>query len=99
MHHPYPGTMLRRGRAEPEAVRRVQRRLKALGYGPFPQLGAFDAATESAVRLFQAQHVDSSGAPLTIDGRVGPFTWDALFPAPRSPAPTTTSSSLAFQAL
>jgi hypothetical protein len=99
MHHPYPGTMLRRGRADPEAVRRVQRRLKALGYGPFPQLGSFDAATEAAVRMFQAQHVDSSGAPLTVDGRIGPFTWGALFPAPPSPAPPTATSSLALHAL
>jgi hypothetical protein len=97
--HTYPGTMLRRGRADAEATRRVQRRLKALGYGPFPQLGVFDAATESAVRLFQAQHVDSTGAALTIDGRIGPFTWGALFPAAPSPAPTSASSSLALHAL
>ncbi|MGH8175579.1 MAG: CHAP domain-containing protein [Steroidobacter sp.] len=95
----YPGVILRRGHSDAAAVRAVQRRLKVIGYGPFPRAGVFDAATEASIRLFQAQHVDSLGIPLKVDGRIGPFTWGALFPTPSSPAPTGASSSLSLQAL
>jgi hypothetical protein len=95
----YPGTIVRRGHADPAATQAIQRRLKAMGYGPFPRSGIFDEATESAVRLFQSQHVDQVGVPLKVDGKVGSFTWSALFPAPPKPAAVNTSSSIALQAL
>lgn len=95
----YPGTPIRPGHRDAAVVQSIQRRLKQLGYGPFPKAGAFDAATEAAVRLFQAQHVDALGMPLKVDGKVGPFTWAALFPAPPKPPPAPTSSSLCMQAL
>ena len=95
----FPGVILKRGRSAPKAVSAVQRRLKALGYGPFPRAGVFDEATEAAIRLFQAQHVDQTGIPLKVDGQIGPFTWSALFPEPPAPAATNRSSALALQAL
>jgi hypothetical protein len=90
---------MRRGQADAAATLAIQRRLKAMGYGPFPSSGVFDEATESAVRLFQSQHVDQVGVPLKVDGKVGSFTWAALFPTPPKPPDVTNSSALALQAL
>ena len=41
--------------------------------------GSFDATTEQAVKDFQ------QGAGLTVDGIVGPQTWQALPPDPNTP--------------
>ena len=49
--------------------------------------GAFDGATDEAVRAFQAR-----GA-LTVDGVIGPYTWRALL-ADRVPDPTGQSTEL-----
>lgn len=92
---PYPGHILRMGMIEP-AVETVQLRLAALG---IPEVGGADGEfgerTDRGVRIFQARSVDATGAPLAIDGVVGPMTWAALFgaasvtprPQPRPPAP------------
>ncbi len=96
---PFPGAILRRGQGARKDVEVIQRRLIALGYGPIPRRGTFDAETESAVRLFQAQHADALGEPLKVDGKVGAFTWGALLPAPPKPAALATMNPLCLQAL
>jgi len=59
------------------AVRRLTDLLLARGF-----LAAagdrFDAGVRSAVKNFQAHHVDRRGHPLVADGVVGPLTWWAL---------------------
>lgn len=78
----YPGILFRRGQPAPKGmVQTVQRELVRRGYGPLPISGRVDAHTESALRLFQAQHVDPAGRPLQVDGVVGPLTWGSLFGA------------------
>ena len=57
----------------------MQERLVAYGFDPGIVDGDFGEVTERAVRLFQARSADPSGAPLEIDGIVGPLTWAALF--------------------
>jgi peptidoglycan hydrolase-like protein with peptidoglycan-binding domain len=61
-------------------VRRLQRifvMMKSLG--PANITGTFDATTEQAVKDFQ------QGAGLTVDGIVGPITWQALPADPNTP--------------
>lgn len=61
-------------------VRRLQRifvMMKALGAGNIT--GTFDPTTEQAVKDFQ------EGAGLTVDGIVGPMTWQALPADPNTP--------------
>jgi peptidoglycan hydrolase-like protein with peptidoglycan-binding domain len=61
-------------------VRRLQRifvMMKTLG--PVNITGTFDATTEQAVKDFQ------QGAGLTVDGIVGPMTWQALPADPNTP--------------
>jgi len=54
------------------AVRGVQRRLIAAGFGPDEIDGRFEAQTEAAVRAFQKEH------EVDVDGIVGPVTWKHL---------------------
>ncbi|WDP84463.1 MAG: peptidoglycan-binding protein [Desulfobacter sp.] len=68
-------------RLEPDPdVIRVQTLLSANGYfkNRIPEHGIFELITFENVQLFQLQHVDKNGAPLTPDGVVGPKTWWAL---------------------
>jgi peptidoglycan hydrolase-like protein with peptidoglycan-binding domain len=53
-------------------VRRLQRALRRTPNLGITVSGAFDAQTETAVKEFQ------QGAGLTVDGIVGPLTWNAL---------------------
>lgn len=55
-----------------ESVRRLQERLKSLGFYGGPVDGIFGAQTESAVKQAQTEN------NLTVDGIVGPATWGAL---------------------
>lgn len=76
----WPGVLLARGRPAPRAVMQaLQAELVRRGYGPLRLTGRFDAPTDSALRLYQAQHVDLAGRPLQPDGIVGPLTWGSLF--------------------
>ncbi len=53
-------------------IRRIQRRLAALGFGPLEADGIFGPRTDSAVRAFQ------QARGLVVDGIVGPKTQAAL---------------------
>ncbi|MCX7806708.1 MAG: peptidoglycan-binding protein, partial [Planctomycetota bacterium] len=76
---PYPGRAIRRGDTGPH-VEAVQRRLLELGlHGVGSADGQFGPRTEEAVKLFQARAATPSGAPLAVDGVVGPQTWRALY--------------------
>jgi hypothetical protein len=60
-------------------VSSIQQMLAAAGYLPSEHTpGAFDSVTYSAVRRFQREHKDSSGASLVVDGKVGEKTLTAL---------------------
>lgn len=69
---------LRQGDTEPPktGIRTVQSMT-----GASPIDGKFGPGTAAAVRRFQSTHTDQSGAPLKVDGIVGPKTWGALFAA------------------
>lgn len=82
----YPGRIVMLGETNRKIVTAVQRRLGERGT-PVPKVnGIFDAKTRSAVRLFQARFPDRRGAPLVVDGKVGPLTWEALFGTAQVPA-------------
>lgn len=57
---------------EGSAVSQLQRELQALGYYDGPIDGGFGKLTEAAVIAFQTR------LQLTVDGIVGPSTWDKL---------------------
>ena len=69
-----------------DAVRKLQRRLEALGYKPGYTDGKFGATTEAAVMAFQANN------GLTVDGKAGPATQRALYGT--SPKSSVTYSTL-----
>jgi cell wall-associated NlpC family hydrolase len=81
----YPGSPVGPGSANEAAVREIQTRLAELkipessGLKALEIDGEFGPATEDAVKLFQAQSVDSDGRPLEVDGVVGPMSWSVLF--------------------
>jgi CHAP domain/Putative peptidoglycan binding domain len=83
----YPGSPVGPGSTNEAAVRAIQTRLAELkipessGLKKIEIDGAFGPATESAVKLFQAQSVDPNGNPLEVDGFVGPMSWATLFGA------------------
>ncbi len=67
--------LLRKGMQNGD-VRRLQERLRELGYDPGPSDGLFGPRTEGAVLSFQADK------GLAVDGVVGQETWGTLFQAP-----------------
>ncbi len=75
----YPGRSIKPGESDPAVVRALRARLRALGFAVGQHGRSYDAPMVRAVKLFQARHVDHRGAPLSIDGVVGSFTWHALF--------------------
>src|SRR5262245_58842499 len=75
----YPGRVIQLGESDGTIVRALQERLVARGCGPLAVSGSFDTATRRAVRLFQTRFPDTTGAPLLVDGKVGPLTWATLF--------------------
>ncbi|MFG1182221.1 peptidoglycan-binding protein [Xanthobacter versatilis] len=75
----FPGKYLMEKTGDKVSVTRLQKRLADMGASPGAPTGVFDTPTKYAVQLFQARSVDLDGAPLEIDGIVGPMTWGALF--------------------
>jgi hypothetical protein len=63
-----------------DEVRRIQEKLKALGYYEGPIDGDFGHDTEAGVRAFQ------KAKKVTADGMVGSVTWKALFEEIREPS-------------
>ena len=76
-----------------EEVRRLQARLSDLGFYGGALDGAFGGGTDAAVRAFQ------KARRLTVDGRVGPRTWQSLFEEKNPPRPALTGASLARRCL
>lgn len=96
---PYPGRPLQRESQGP-AVKTLQLRLLALAITSLGSPdGDFGERTEWGVKLFQARSLDEAGAPLEVDGVVGPVTWQALFgraaAVPPAPAPPAAGSLVA----
>jgi Putative peptidoglycan binding domain len=80
------------GSRGPEVLQ-IQQRLSELQFYSGPADGVFGGGTDSAVRAFQLSK------QLTVDGRVGPGTWGALFNGADAPAPAVTTQSLDLQCL
>jgi hypothetical protein len=81
----YPGRIVTLGETDQAIVTAIQRMLNARGCGPLDEDGVFGAATDAAVKLFQARFTDADGVPLVVDGKVGSITWAALFGADTVP--------------
>ena len=75
----YPGHILKKGSTDKEAIKKIQLRLAELGCGDLKGTGVYGDKTVAAVRLFQMRFPDVHGMPLSIDGKVGPMTWESLF--------------------
>lgn len=58
-------------------IKSLQEILASLGY-KLEINSLFDVATKDAIMVFQNTHIDENGAPLVVDGIVGPKTWWAL---------------------
>jgi hypothetical protein len=82
----------RLGSKGPE-VKRIQLRLKELGFYRGPLDGDFGGGTENAVRSFQRAE------GLTIDGVVGSKTWARLFAGEEIPAPALLLKPLSYRCL
>lgn len=70
----YPGRIIEMGESDDTLVVAIRHRL-----GLDTQQSDFDMDMAQAVMQFQSRHVDNSGAPLKVDGRIGALTWEALF--------------------
>jgi hypothetical protein len=72
----------------------IQHRLNQVGCGPVTEDGIFGVETQDAIELFQARFSDTAGAPLKVDGRVGPMTWGALFGEESAPPVVTAPTDI-----
>ena len=79
-------TTLKKGSSGAE-VKKMQQRLKDLGYLKGTVDGDFGDATETAVKAFQAQN------GLTVDGKAGPATLNKLYSSSAKRAPTTVTTN------
>lgn len=75
-----------------EEVKKIQERLRELGYYKGPIDGDFGRGTETGVRAFQ------KAKKVTVDGRVGSETWKALFEE-EIPEPSILGDSLDYKSL
>ena len=74
LHLPYPGNIITMG-ARGENVIRIQQRLMSLGYNvPGGADGQYGSGCREMVKKFQGDN------GLEIDGDVGEYTWNTLFP-------------------
>jgi hypothetical protein len=76
-----------------DEVKKIQVKLKELGYYLGPTDGIFGGGTESAVKSFQKEH------SLTPDGKVGQQTWAALFAEEEMPQPDILTKTLDWRCL
>ncbi len=83
-----PFTSLKLG-SEGSEVRKMQQRLKELGYLKGSADGDFGEATEAAVRAFQKAH------GLTVDGKAGTATLNKLYSSSAKKASTATAKPTA----
>lgn len=74
----FPGRLISVGESDTSVVTSIQTALRQRGYGPL-NAGHFDAQMKSVVMTFQSQNVDADGHALIVDGKVGLYTWGALF--------------------
>jgi peptidoglycan hydrolase-like protein with peptidoglycan-binding domain len=85
--------MLQQGSKGPEVLE-LQKALAAAGFNPHGFDGSFGPKTKAALLAFQR------AAGITVDGRAGPQTWNALrarapsAPAPSAPAPSPAGPTL-----
>jgi len=89
----FAGTVLRPG-SQGAAVLAVQQCLNRRGCGPVKEDGVYGVETQNAVELFQARFTDINGAPLKVDGLIGPMTWAALFGEESTPPNVTAPSAI-----
>jgi len=75
-----------------EEVKKIQERLKTLGYYRGPIDGEFGGGTEAAIKAFQ------KAKRLTVEGIVGATTWGALFQE-EIPEPSIVGESLGYRSL
>jgi hypothetical protein len=68
----YPGHVVSEEETDKDLVKRLQNRLNEMGCGPIAVDGIFGKNTKHAVMLFQTRQHDRVG-------KVGPFTWAALY--------------------
>ena len=76
-----------------EDVTTLQETLNNLGY-PVKIDGIFGTETRIAVIKFQEANTDESGAPLMVDGIVGPKSWWALAHASALPNAVATTPQI-----
>ncbi len=90
----YPGHVVVADDPDATLIQAVRDQLGKRGF-PAEAHDDVDAATAfaSAVSHFQSTHVDPSGRPLQVDGKVGPNSWAALF------GPASVVSGIAGKAL
>src|SRR5260370_18378868 len=74
-------------------VKQIQQRLGELQFYSGQADGIFGGGTDSAVRAFQLSK------QLTVDGKVGPGTWGALFNGADVPAPAVPAARPGHQCL
>lgn len=95
----YPNRIIKKGEKDKEIVKAIQKQLNQRSCGPIGTDGDFGDKTDSAVRLFQSRHSDSTGTPLKADGQIGQITWSVLFGEQSVPADNALSSSLLSEVL
>lgn len=69
-----------------EDVKTLQQLLNQYGYSLTAD-GIFGQTTKDAIMDFQNRNADETGAPLVVDGIVGPKTWWALTHVSETSAP------------
>jgi hypothetical protein len=75
----YPNRIIKEGESNTVIVKAIQKKLSELNIGNLEGTGVVGTKTKSAIKLFQATHMDQFGNPLEVDGNVGSLTWAALF--------------------
>lgn len=91
----YPNRIVKLGEADPAVIAAVRKQLAARGYAIPASSAGFDPTLKSLVKLFQSQNADVNGAPLKIDGELGPLSWGSLFGVKPVAAPSKSAAAAA----